>query len=158
MFSLGDGLVYVNGQRVGPGRASNNAPAYLAYGLLAPAFPGLGPPAPRFQVFRTVPTAEVRSVVIGTDGAEDLAAVADRTVPGKAEGVGPLSQFWTDDGYFRNPDLLRRRLTQVNREAVKADPGEGGLKREPGLLPDDTTLVVIRRRRGAVEELDAALR
>ncbi|MDO8622315.1 MAG: protein phosphatase 2C domain-containing protein, partial [bacterium] len=54
-----------------------------------------------------------------------------------------IDQFWTDDRYFRNPDMVRRRLTLVNREAVRAE--NGMLARTPGLLPDDTTLVVIRR-------------
>jgi hypothetical protein len=62
--------------------------------------------------------------------------------------VGPLSQFWTDDRYFANPDALRRRLTLINRESVRADFESRRLVRTPGLLPDDTTVVVLRRRMG----------
>jgi hypothetical protein len=57
-----------------------------------------------------------------------------------------LSQFWEEDRYFRNPDALRRRLALINSEYTHLDREAGVLIREPGLLPDDTTLVAIRRR------------
>ena len=51
--------------------------------------------------------------------------------------VGPLSQFWADDAFYKNRDMVRRRLAVLNR-------GAG-----PGLLADDTTIVVVRRKQGA---------
>lgn len=132
VFSAGDGLWALNGEvhRLGP--FPNNAPPYLAYGLLKPGAVSL-----KAQVLR--PTTEVDSLLLGTDGVSDLAGLAE---------VGPLSQFWSEERYFANPDALRRRLALLNRESVRADFPARRLERVPGLLADDTTLVVLRRQQG----------
>ena len=141
VFSAGDGVWALNGdvQRLGP--FPGNAPPYLAYGLLKPGVVSL-----KANTLR--PTAEVDSLLLGTDGAADLADLAGARVPEREEPVGPLSQFWSDARYFQNPDALRRRLSLLNRESVRADFSAQRLVRVPGLLSDDTTLVVLRRRQG----------
>jgi hypothetical protein len=63
-----------------------------------------------------------------------LRDLSSRPIPGRSEDVGPLSQFWTDDAYYENRDMVRRRLAVLNRG------------RHGGLLADDTTLVVVRRK------------
>ena len=63
----------------------------------------------------------------------------------KDELVGPLSQFWSEDRYFKNRDMLRRRLTIANRDVTRADWDERALIIEHGLLPDDTTIITGRR-------------
>ena len=73
---------------------------------------------PAFTIERRIPTAEVESIVIATDGAARL--------------VGSLEPFWTDDVVFRNPDAVRRKLFKLTR-------------RQTPLLDDDTTIVVLRR-------------
>ncbi|QRN98111.1 protein phosphatase 2C domain-containing protein [Archangium violaceum] len=141
VFSAGDGLWALNGEvhRLGP--FPGNAPPYLAYGLLKPGVVALKANSLR-------PTAEVDSLLLGTDGVSDLAGLAEAQVPEREEPVGPLSQFWSEDRYFSNPDALRRRLALLNRESVRADFPARRLVRVPGLLTDDTTLVVLRRRQG----------
>ncbi|WP_257451652.1 protein phosphatase 2C domain-containing protein [Archangium lipolyticum] len=141
VFSAGDGLWALNGDvhRLGP--FPGNAPPYLAYGLLKPGVVALKANALR-------PTAEVDSLLLGTDGVSDLVGLAGAQVPEREEPVGPLSQFWSEDRYFSNPDALRRRLALLNRESVRADFPARRLVRVPGLLTDDTTLVVLRRRQG----------
>jgi Protein phosphatase 2C len=141
VFSAGDGLWALNGDvhRLGP--FPGNAPPYLAYGLLKPGAVALKANALR-------PTPEVDSLLLGTDGVSDLAGLAAAQVPEREEPVGPLSQFWSEDRYFSNPDALRRRLALLNRESVRADFPARRLVRVPGLLTDDTTLVVLRRRQG----------
>jgi Protein phosphatase 2C len=141
VFSAGDGVWALNGEvhRLGP--FPGNAPPYLAYGLLEPGAGSL-----RTNTLR--PTAEVDSLLLGTDGAADLADLAGARVPERDEPVGPLAQFWSDERYFHNPDALRRRLSLLNRESVRADFPAQRLVRVPGLLSDDTTLVVLRRRQG----------
>jgi hypothetical protein len=132
-FSLGDGLVVVNGERTVLGPFAHNEPPYLGYALLAGA-PDRGASEHLcFKIHRSMSASEVQSLVLGTDGAIELETVAERPIRGRAEAVGPLSQFWTDDRFFKNPDMVRRRLTVLNR-------GPHGR-----LLSDDTTLVVIRR-------------
>lgn len=141
VFSVGDGVWALDGvvRRIGP--FPGNAPPYLGHALL-----GAGSAAPGFVVEALGPADEVRSILIATDGAADLAAAAAERVPGRDQLVGPLSQFWDDDRYLRNPDAIRRRLALLNAQA----PARGGSGWRGGLLPDDTTLVVLRRR-GRVE-------
>ena len=132
-FSLGDGLVVINGERTQLGPFPNNEPPYLGYALL-PGAPDRGASDhPSFQVHRSMAASEVQSLVLGTDGAFELEAIAGRPIQGRDEVVGPLSQFWSDNRFFKNPDMVRRRLTVLNR-------GPRG-----GLLSDDTTLVVVRQ-------------
>lgn len=141
VFSAGDGVWALNGEvhRLGP--FPGNAPPYLAYGLLKRG-------AVSLMTNTLRPTAEVDSLLLGTDGAADLADLAGARVPERDEPVGPLAQFWSDERYFHNPDALRRRLSLLNRESVRADFPAQRLVRVPGLLSDDTTLVVLRRRQG----------
>jgi hypothetical protein len=116
-FSLGDGLVVINGERTQLGPFPNNEPPYLGYALL----PGAGHRGASanlsFQVHRSMPANEVQSLVLGSDGAVELD-----------------SRFWGDDRFFKNPDMVRRRLAVLTRGARGA------------LLSDDTTLVVVRRK------------
>jgi Protein phosphatase 2C len=139
VFSAGDGVWALNG-RVHPlGPFPGNAPPYLAYGLLPESAVPFVPQA-------LVSTAEVESLLLGTDGVGDLARLAEALVPERDEPVGPLSQYWREERYFRNPDALRRRLSLLARESVRVDAVSHRLVRSPALLPDDTTLVVLRRR------------
>jgi hypothetical protein len=141
VFSAGDGVWALNGDVHPLGPFPGNAPPYLAYALLGRDDVPLAARA-------LVPTEDVHALLLGTDGAVDLSRLATARVPDKDEPVGPLSQLWTDDRYFANPDALRRRLSLLNRESVRADFDARRLLRTPGLLPDDTTVVVLRRRMG----------
>jgi hypothetical protein len=132
-FAAGDGLIVVNDDVHHLGPFPNNEPPYLGYALLARGAERSNEHS-AFRIHRRVPVEEIRSLLLGTDGAVDLDAMADRAVHGRAEPIGPLSQFWTDDRFFRNSDMVRRRLTVINRGP------------RSGALPDDTTLVVVRRK------------
>ena len=143
-FSLGDGALFINGHSLPLGPFANNAPPYLAYRLLNPNLAETT--ALQFQLHGPWPIAEVDSVLVGTDGVLDLVALEARSQPGKTEPIGPLSQFWQDDRYFRNADAVRRKLATINREVTKPDWAAQRLMRQSGLLPDDTTLVVLRHR------------
>ncbi len=140
VFMLGDGVVGLNG-RLEVVTCPANAPPYLAYALAPP--PG---EEPRFRIAHALPTSEVTSVLVGTDGVADLLAASDRPIPGQAAAAGPLSQYWEEGRYFGNPALLARRLALLNRSAQRVDWSNRRVFRTQGLLPDDTTLVVIRRR------------
>jgi hypothetical protein len=115
VFGLGDGLLAINGavQRL---TAPNNEPPYLGYGLVPST---LRDDVLSFVVHAVLPAGEAQALAVGTDGAGDIADVAE---------------FWTSDRYFANPYNVGRRLNQLNRK--------------PGVLPDDSTLVVLRRRTG----------
>jgi hypothetical protein len=140
VFALGDGLIVVDGAggtRIELGPFAGNAPPYLGHALADPSV------AREFVVRGPFDATALRSIVLGSDGLLDLERGAGRKVPGRDARVGPLADFVTDDLVFRNPDVVRRRLAALNRECVAAPGG----RREFGLLPDDTTLVAIRRAR-----------
>jgi hypothetical protein len=138
-FSLGDGLVIVNGERTRLGPFAENEPPYLGYALLDDVR------APRtFELGQSVAASALDSLLIGTDGVLDLEALADRRLGDDGGTVGPLRQFWEEDRFYRNPDMVRRRLLVIDRDAAGSD---GSLSApRGGLLPDDTTLVVLRSR------------
>lgn len=151
---MGDGMAAVNGEiRVVESR--ENRPAYPAYGLLDPS------PGPEPRVLWHGPSASVRTLMVGTDGAVDLLCPerSGATGPGQvrtwpADGEGGsnrdpdlrrLTGLLEDDRVFDNPDQLRRLLTVANRDTQRVDWENRRLQRETGVLPDDTTLIVARR-------------
>jgi hypothetical protein len=145
VFALGDGVAVLNGETdVIP--STDNQPAYLAYALT-----GMASSAPegafQLELRRSLPARQVDSILLGTDGVLDLMRAQDRRLPGRQERVGPLRRFWEDDRHFRNPACLARRLTLLNRDAQRLDWEARQIEREHGLLPDDTTVLVLRRRK-----------
>ncbi|WP_204140982.1 protein phosphatase 2C domain-containing protein [Halomicronema sp. CCY15110] len=143
IFGLGDGVYALNGEPQVLGPYPQNAPPYLAYHLFPADALGFEPPP--LQVHCQQPTDGVKTLLLGSDGVVDLIAAAALPLPGKTEPVGDLSQFWQDP-YFQNPDRVRRRLTQVNRAVMQPDWQRQHVVRQPGWLPDDTTLVCLRPR------------
>ena len=124
-FSMGDGAIAVNGKLNQIPAYPDNAPPYLAYALYRPD-------AVSFEIRDRLPTSEVESILIATDGIDDLIAVET------------IAQFWQEDRYFKNPDALRRKLAMLNREETKPDWQRRELVKRSGALSDDTTIVVLR--------------
>lgn len=145
-FSIGDGIFFVNDEMIRLGPFPDNAPPYLCYELIGTSLSYSHPELLKIQLHKEIPASNFVSCLIGTDGVVDLAAVAKRNIPGKQELVGPVNQFWTEERYFTNSDMVRRRLSLINRESIKPDWENKLMLRESGLLPDDTTLITIRRK------------
>lgn len=150
VFSLGDGVVVINGEIKKLGPFPNNAPPYIAYGITNTSLGEANPELLQFKINYLAKTEEVENLLIGTDGVDDLIASVGKNLPGKELPVGELNQFWLEDKYFRNVDMMRRRLAAVNNDSVKYLRNVTGsiteIKKENGLLLDDTTLVVVRRK------------
>ncbi len=150
VFAVGDGMVVVNEQKMALGPFPGNAPPYMAYALMdgSPNSRRIGN-AP-FQIVKSIPTDDLKHLLIGTDGVWDLQKAASRNLPGKKTVVGPLNQFYNGDRYFQNPDFLRRRLALINRDSIEFVRDNSGrimeIKRCRGVLPDDTTMIVVRRK------------
>lgn len=157
VFSVGDGVYAVNGDLQVIPEYPGNAPPYLCYDLLE-GFAHVRDIL-RFNLRCVVPTDEVQSVFLGTDGVTELLDKAERNIPGKRTLVGPLEQFWTADRFFqpelfddkgRPLEVLTPWLRQANSEVVKlsVDPSTGGasLIRSPGLVQDDVTMLALRRK------------
>lgn len=139
VFSIGDGVAIVDGETKTFGPFPNNAPPYLAYGITGS---NVAEHASMLTFSVSVHATLQHGVLIGSDGAVELMGLEHRIIPGSSEHVGPISQFWADGRYFTNKDLIRRRLTRLN--SLQLDAQGGALRFIPGLLRDDTTLVVIR--------------
>jgi hypothetical protein len=139
-FAIGDGIIAVNDEIITIDEFPDNAPPYLAYKICNPNSQKYD-----FQIYHRLPTAEVNSILIGTDGVKDLINNEQQNLPGKPEKVGHLSQFWQQDHYFKNSDMIRRRLSLINQEITKPNWDNHTLEKTPGLLSDDTTLIAIRR-------------
>jgi serine/threonine protein phosphatase PrpC len=143
--SIGDGYVVLNEevQRLGP--FPDNTPPYLAYAMVDSSF-SARPGSLEFQPVRVLRTEHVQSLLLASDGLEDVLACRECEIPGRSEKLGELSQFWRNDLFFKNKDALRRRLVLANSEVTKLSRGRGELERAQPLLKDDTTLVVLRRK------------
>lgn len=147
VFAIGDGAIALNGEDRSIPAFTNNAPPYTGYGLIPDYLFEIQPEQLQFQIHCQLPTQQIQSLLIGSDGVGDLVKVAEQRLPGKSEQVGTIAQFWQKDIYFQNPDSIRRRLALINHSSTKPDWESRCLRQEHGLLPDDTTLVVIRRKK-----------
>ncbi len=124
-FSMGDGAIALNGKLTQIPAYPDNAPPYLAYGLYRPD-------SIDFEIRDRIPTPELESILIATDGIDDLIKVEN------------ISQFWQEDKYFKNSDAIRRKLSMLNREEIKPDWNKRELVKRSGILSDDTTIIAIR--------------
>ncbi len=139
VFGCGDGVAILNGLDLKLGLTDGtNAPPYLGYHLVGQGRGGL-------EAKAVIPTPELTSLVVASDGLEGLLADPEARFPGKPEKVGLVSRLWEDDKLFANPDALRRFLVLANRTSEVYDWKAQTVKREHGLLKDDTSLVVVRR-------------
>ena len=151
VFSLGDGVQMINGEIRMLGPFPGNAPPYIAYGITSTSLGQDNPELLKFKIDYLVNTEDVECLLVGTDGVNDLIRSSKKKMPNKETPVGDLSQFWSDDIYFRNQDKVRRQLSMINADSFKYLRNRAGaiveVKKENGLLPDDTTLIVARRKR-----------
>jgi hypothetical protein len=145
---IGDGVIIINGEPYAIGPFPDNEPPYIAYGAVDPARIRVAKELYRFNVVKIMPVGELQSVLIGSDGVEDIIRNVSANIPGKEELVGPISQFWENGKMFSNEHLLGRKLNLMNTDTQKIIWGEKRVKKELGLLPDDTTIVVVRRKGG----------
>jgi len=146
IVAIGDGCFAVN-DRFCSLDSFDSRPPYLAYSLL-PRHDGIREESYRFSIVAQLPTDQIQNLMIGTDGVEDLRDFSHKFLPGrKSKQLGPLQQYWTEDRYFDNPIAIDRQLHLANSEHKRFSPGLGRIETHQGLLPDDTTMVVMRRAR-----------
>ncbi len=146
-FSFGDGVIVINGEVIQLGPFPDNKPPYMGYHLIKDQLEtSLPPDYLTFRIHRIMPIEQLNHCLIATDGLHHFMAAAEKRLPGKIELVGSVDQFWTQDKFFANPDMVRRRLFLANREVVTISPSGSSLHRELGHLDDDATLIVVRRK------------
>jgi len=149
IFSIGDGVIIINGEEINLS-FPDDTPPYLSYELTGSSLLDKNPNYFKFQIHEIIPIGDIRNILIGTDGTADFINKPNKNIPGKKELIGPISQFWQENRYFNNKDMIRRKLALANRDSVKYLKDNlgniSGVHKENGLLPDDTTMVVIRRK------------
>lgn len=152
IFSIGDGLAWLNGSLVKSGEFAGNAPPYLSYRLLPEKEIPFNRESLSFDIIGEIETEKLETLMIATDGADDLLKNQGKEIPGKTEKVGEISQWWENGINFSNPDMVRRRLSLISQDICRGKLNEFGsivgLEKTSGLLPDDTTLLVLRRKKG----------
>lgn len=141
-FSLGDGVLIVNGESYKLGPFEDNTPPYLAYGLIDTSLKTTDPGILHFKIAKRLPQEQLDNFLIGTDGVSDLISSADKTIPGKTDLIGSISQFWEEDIYLRNSEKIACQLNLINRDYSKIDWDKKVNTKETGRLPDDTTFIV----------------
>ena len=145
IFSRGDGVFGLNEHVEILDSGENNEPAYLSYNLTGSALVENNPELLNFEVQRFLRTENVSKILIASDGAAEFEKISGKNVPGKQELAGRLEQFF-DDRYFSNPCSLKGRLVLLNSRKILLGKTGNGLETEHGLLHDDTSIVVIRRK------------
>lgn len=138
IVACGDGMWGLNGSVATLGPFESNEPPYLGYQVRD----GRNP-RNELKLVHQIPTDEVNSVFIGSDGCAYLKT--------------HLSTFLTDGRFLQNPALMSRELRVLNQDKVSLDVDRGpqSLTVRPTwkerLLPDDTTLVVVKRKQRRIE-------
>ncbi len=89
-----------------------------------------------------------RTALVGTDGAAD----SPTSRPGRSPAAAPRSDRWPssgeDDRSSGTPTRSAAGSPSINREVTRPRWEERRIERERGLLGDDTTVVVVRRKQG----------
>ncbi len=135
IFSIVDWVYAINGDVRILGPFPKNEPPYIMYALTGSS---LTSDMLKIKVNYVVPTTSLESILIGSDGVSYFLDAEEYILPGGGV-VGPLSQFWENDLYLKNPDAIRRRLAIINKEVVDEKRIKGGP------LKDDTTLIVVKK-------------
>lgn len=146
IFSCGDGVFYLNDNLHVIGPFPGNKPPYLCYGITGSDVTNNNRSLLDIQRHIICPTDDIKTMLIGSDGVHDLVDAADQNLPGREEKVGHISQFWTDDIYFANLEWMRNVLATINTEKRKPIWEEKNIIKYQGLLPDDTTFIVLRNK------------
>ena len=140
-FSIGDGYTGCDGQMKQLEPNNDDVPSFLGYEVTRPK-----EVRQRGELnFKIDYYSEFSNIIVATDGFEDILNSQESNLPGKSTLVGPADQFWTEDKYFKNPDMINRRLRLMNTVSNKPDWKSERIVREKGLLHDDTTFIVARR-------------
>ncbi len=145
--SIGDGIEIVNSDIMKIGPFPDNEPPYFGHGLLEPGQVKIDQALLRFRIQKIIATDQLVNFLIGSDGVNYLLKAVDKNVPGQQQKVGLVSQFWTEDIYFKNPAAVTMRLNLLSRETQSIDYRAQRVTKYAAILRDDTTLIAGRRKR-----------
>lgn len=148
IFTIGDGVFCINGNSTIL-TAEGNAPPYISYNFydrkyfeeeFIKLFSG-------FTIQAESSIDEIESLLVGTDGVTDILQNKEYVIPIKQEKIGDLSQFWTNDYLFKKTNALNKRLQIINQSGELIDWENKKIEYLNGCLRDDTTMIVLRKKR-----------
>ncbi len=144
-----DGVYALNGDVTQLTPQEGNEPIYSMYRTIPNRYADRNELL-RMKVHHYLPLTEVQSVLVGSDGVGELIRAEGMKIPGKQEVVPALRALWEGDRFFEDSAALTLLLRSINSESTRLETqhGKARLTREPGLLMDDTSLVVVRRLNG----------
>lgn len=146
VFGCGDGVYGINGDiHIITPPNSENYPPYLIYSLINSSVYDFNDPAIRLHEITRLPTEKVQTIFVGTDGVSELLDAATKQIPGQETLVGSIDQLWINPLYQKNPFWLQTRLALYNTTKIKRDENQN-MKTFPGLLSDDTSLILSVRK------------
>ncbi|MBP9086885.1 MAG: protein phosphatase 2C domain-containing protein [Kofleriaceae bacterium] len=124
VLALGDGMALLGDETYQFGPWADNAPPYIAYALIDPAFVPIA-----IATVVTRDKADVDRLAVASDGIDDFA--------------GGLRGLLTER-VVRNPDGLRRALEIAARATELIDWAAQCMQRLPGCLQDDTAVALLQ--------------
>jgi len=166
VISFGDGVFAINDKVTEiQNKGNRNSPPYLGFHMdgCVMSVPSL-PQYHQIQIQAIVPTAEVDSLLIGTDGCLDVIAAENQLAPRcRKKTIGSISQLWRNhklffrivEGEFGSDSAisiwLRKLSSRIATRLVKPRVGAKAPSYHSPLYPklgyDDITLVVLRRKK-----------
>jgi len=146
-FNIGDGYFVVNGDVSQREAGDDNAPPYIIYDLIPDAHlkDPRGVRLRNQMVFECHDLKSIDSIIVATDGMRDILSKEGVEYPGRTDKAIPPPSGFLKDEFFINPSRLQRELSMMNTERMLLTD-DGNLQRHPGLLSDDTTMYVIRKK------------
>ena len=145
-FSIGDGMIFFNGEGAELNNRHASQPDMVAYGAMNPKLLITGVRNP-FTLSPIYPTETVENIIVATDGLEHLLAAAGQNYPstqGSKVEIPSLEELLTMSG--RLQDVLRLAGKTVYRAQYdkELDVATQTVHKSP--LLDDITAVILRRK------------
>jgi len=128
VFGMGDGVFQINNDY--REIDEHNTPLYFGYRLLPSGLLDLDRDSLVFREHAALPTRQVNTVILASDGALALQQRAGEVLKGGGS-VGPLTQFESEARYTRHKNAINRRLNVLNLINRKSH--------------DDMSVVVVKR-------------
>lgn len=138
MFRFGDGVFYLN-ENFNEYKYIFNAPPFVLYREINVSNKYHHPLT--FQLER-FDTKDIDKLLIGSDGVADLKKAEGKKIPGVNKNVMKLDDLIIN---CPNENRLQNYLTLCNRNSVKYNKEQSKNIIEQGLLPDDTTMIILKR-------------
>lgn len=147
VFSIGDGVFFVNGEEIELSNEQAQYPDMLVYGVMNPQHLKITPQE-KFNV-KVYDPASIESILVGTDGFRYVIQSEGLPIPGTRDPVPPLTEII--DGVDLKP-LLRKMGREVRKARYDAELDIATQDVHRSLLLDDTTAILLRRNKDGLSQ------